>query len=243
MTQSNIIMVGAVIAVCGVLIGGLAWWLGPEREVAEATKVNAINANNTITGDGTNAGPLTAEQLAAYQVIMTNENNPVATFNTNLGVFTLELFEDTMPVTAGNFIKLAEEGFYSGMKFHRVIDGFMIQGGDPNTKTDEFLTYGTGGPGYSIPDEHIAGEYLSNVRGTISMANSGPNSGGSQFFINVANNTNLDFDKVPLSSKHPVFGRVVSGMEVVDGITAVKTNDRDLPLEHVIIESVTISRS
>ena len=147
-----------------------------------------------------------------------------------------------MPVTAGNFIKLAEEGFYNGIQFHRVIDGFMIQGGDPITKTDEVFRYGTGGPGYAIPDEHIAGEYLTNVRGTISMANSGPNSGGSQFFINVADNTNLDFDKQPLSSKHPVFGRVLSGMEVVDAIAKVEVNDRDLPLEPVVIETLTIRR-
>ncbi|HMO77756.1 MAG TPA: peptidylprolyl isomerase [Candidatus Paceibacterota bacterium] len=174
---------------------------------------------------------------------MTNESNPVAEFTTNLGNFSLELYEDVMPITASNFIELAESGYYDGIKFHRVIPKFMIQGGDPITKTDNVAAYGTGGPGYAIPDEHVAGEKkLSNIRGTISMANSGPNSGGSQFFINVADNANLDFDKQPLSSKHPVFGQVIGGMEVVDAIALVERNERDLPLEPVIIESVKITR-
>ncbi|MBP9836506.1 MAG: peptidylprolyl isomerase [Candidatus Pacebacteria bacterium] len=173
---------------------------------------------------------------------MTNEKNPVAKFTTNQGTFEIELFEDTMPITAGNFVKLAEEGFYNGIKFHRVIDGFMIQGGDPNTKTDDVMSYGTGGPGYTIPDEHIKGEFLTNIRGTISMANSGPNSGGSQFFINVADNTNLDFDKPPVTSQHPVFGHIISGMEVIDSISTIDTNPSDMPLEPVVIESVEIIR-
>ncbi|MEK7638827.1 MAG: peptidylprolyl isomerase [Patescibacteria group bacterium] len=174
---------------------------------------------------------------------MTNKSNPVAVLNTNKGTFEIELFEDTMPITAGNFAKLVEEGFYNDIKFHRVIDGFMIQSGDPITKTDEVLRYGTGGPGYAIPDEHIKGQYLTNVRGTIAMANSGPDTGGSQFFINLVDNTNLDFDKQPLSSKHPVFGRVVGGMEVVDAIGKVETNSNDLPQADVVIESATLRRN
>ena len=147
-----------------------------------------------------------------------------------------------MPITAGNFIKLAEEGFYDNTKFHRVIDGFMIQGGDPNTKTEDVASYGTGGPGYAIPDEHVEGEKLTNVRGTIAMANSGPNSGGSQFFINLVDNSFLDFNKEPLSSKHPVFGRVIEGMDVVDAIANVETGARDIPVEDVVIESVSVTR-
>jgi peptidylprolyl isomerase len=233
MKKNNIIAVAGVLVGCGILIVGLGILFGPSAPTS-----------NTLSEEtaGTTMLPLTAEELAAYQVSMTNESNPVAEFVTNLGTFELELFEDTMPVTAGNFIKLAEEGFYNGIQFHRVIDGFMIQGGDPITKTDEVFRYGTGGPGYAIPDEHVAGEFLTNVRGTISMANSGPNSGGSQFFINVADNTNLDFDKQPLSSKHPVFGQVVKGMSVVDAIAKVEVSDRDLPLEPVVIESLNIRR-
>lgn len=187
-------------------------------------------------------GPLPAEELQAYDVDINNDMNPIAVINTNKGVIEIELFEDSMPITAGNFVKLAEEGFYNGVKFHRVIEGFMIQGGDPITKTNQVLKYGTGGPDYSIPDEHVRGELLTNVRGTISMANSGPNSGGSQFFINLVNNDVLDFDKPPLSSQHPVFGRVVAGMDVVDEIATVEVNPVSLPLEDIVMETVTIKR-
>ncbi len=232
MTQKNIITVVVYLVLCGILIAGMSIWLGPDQP---QNNDEEITQNNEPF-----IAPLDIEEMAAYQVTMTNENNRVAEVKTNLGTFELELFEDTMPITTGNFISLAESGFYNGVKFHRVIPGFMIQGGDPITKTEEFLRYGTGGPDYAIPDEHVAGEYLSNVRGTISMANSGPNTGGSQFFINVADNLPLDFDKEPLSSKHPVFGRVLSGMEVVDAIAEVETNERDLPLEPVVIESVQI---
>jgi peptidylprolyl isomerase len=220
--------------ICGVLVVSIAWWLGPKEPAVELTTND--EALETLPA------PLTPEQLAAYDVEITNNMNPIAVLNTNKGTIEIELFDDTMPITAGNFAKLAGEGFYNGTKFHRVIDGFMIQGGDPLTKTDDVMRYGTGGPGYSIPDEHIKGEFLTNVRGTIAMANSGPNSGGSQFFINLVDNTNLDFDKPPLSSQHPVFGRVVKGMEVVDAIAAVETNPRDLPLEDIVIESVEIRR-
>lgn len=233
MLKNNIIMVGGVLLGCAALVTGIGMWLGaPADAVKEETSQNKTPL----------VAPLNIDQLKAYQVSMTNENNPVAEVVTNIGTFELELFEDTMPITAGNFIKLASEGFYDGIKFHRVIDGFMIQGGDPLTKTDDVSRYGTGGPGYSIPDEHIVGEFLTNIRGTISMANSGPNSGGSQFFINTADNTNLDFDKEPLTSKHPVFGRILSGMNVIDAISVVETNQRDLPIEPVVIQSVKIVR-
>lgn len=237
MKKENIISVLAAVVTCAVLVIGGALLLGGGE-----TKEAVTNANDDASSETELVAPLNGKELKAYNVDMTNENNPVAEFTTNLGTFSIELFEDTMPITAGNFIKLAEEGFYNGIKFHRVIPDFMIQGGDPLTKTADTSRYGTGGPGYSIPDEHIAGEYLTNIRGTISMANSGPNSGGSQFFINVADNTFLDFDKQPLSSKHPVFGRVLDGMEVVDAIAVVDTNERDLPLEAVVIEKVTIKR-
>lgn len=234
MTKSNITAVVLLLVGCGILIGGIAYLLGPD------TKTNIASEEESLKEL---VAPLTADELAAYNVTMTNEKNPIAKFTTNQGVFEIELFEDTMPITAGNFVKLAEEGFYNGVKFHRVIDGFMIQGGDPNSKTNDVMSYGTGGPGYTIPDEHVKGEYLTNIRGTISMANSGPNSGGSQFFINVADNTNLDFDKPPVTSQHPVFGHVLSGMEVVDAISMVNTNPSDMPLDPVVIESVEIVRN
>lgn len=187
------------------------------------------------------AGPYTAEEMEVVDVETTNDMNPTAVFNTNKGIIELELFADQMPITVGNFVKLAEEGFYDGIKFHRVIDGFMIQGGDPNSKGDDPSSYGTGGPGYTIEDEFVAGELLTNKRGTIAMANTGqPNSGGSQWFINTVDNYALDFDKQPLTSKHPVFGRVVNGMDVVDAISDVETGPRDVPVEPIVIESIQI---
>lgn len=169
-----------------------------------------------------------------------SSKNPQITIMTNRGEIIIELYADKMPITTENFLKLAGEGFYNGTKFHRVIPNFMIQGGDPNSKSDNTLFYGTGGPGYTIKDEFVPG--LSNLRGTIAMANTGqPNSGGSQFFINLVDNTGLDFDKPPLTSSHPVFGRVVKGMDVVDAIAKVPTGERDIPQEPVIIERIVLS--
>lgn len=144
---------------------------------------------------------------------------------TTMGNITLQLYDD-MPITAGNFQKLVEEGFYDGTIFHRVIKDFMIQGGDPEGT-------GMGGPGYTIEDEFT--DHNRNGRGTISMANAGPNTGGSQFFINLVDNNYLD-------EMHPVFGEVVEGMDVVDAIGNVETNAEDRPLEEVkIIRARVIS--
>lgn len=235
MTQSNITAVVLLLVGCGLLIGGISYWLGPETNTDIAEEEQKLEEL---------VAPLSPDELAAYNVDMTNEKNPVAKFTTNLGVFEIELFEDTMPITAGNFIELAEKDFYNKVKFHRVISDFMIQGGDPNSKTDNALTYGTGGSGKTIPDEHIKGKYLTNIRGTISMANSGPNSGSSQFFINVRDNKSLDFDVPdPNNSAHPVFGQVISGMDIVDKISMVDVNPaNNIPLDPVVIESVEILR-
>ena len=151
---------------------------------------------------------------------------------TNRGDIVIELYGD-MPVTAGNFEKLVGEGFYDGVIFHRIIQNFMIQGGDP-TGT------GSGGPGYQIKDEFVAGH--SNVRGTLSMANTGrPNSGGSQFFINLVDNGNLDFDDMRSpGSKHPVFGEVVEGMDVIDLIASVATGAENKPIQDVVIVKASI---
>ena len=158
-----------------------------------------------------------------YVIKMFDEKNmsTKVKIETTEGNFVIELYSDS-PITAGNFEKLVKQGFYDGTIFHRVIPDFMIQGGDP-TGT------GMGGPGYQIKDEFISGR--SNLRGTIAMANSGPNSGGSQFFINLVDNTYLDFDKQPLSSKHPVFGEVVEGMDVVDKIGNVQVGRNDKPVK------------
>lgn len=187
------------------------------------------------------SGPLTAEEQRVNNPIITNDMNRTAVITTNLGVIELELFEDQMPITTANFIKLAESGFYDQTKFHRVIEGFMIQGGDPNSKGNNEAIYGTGGPDENVADEFVEGELLTNTRGTIAMANTGqPNSGGSQWFINLVDNTGLDFNKPPLSSKHPVFGRVAKGMDIVDAIGQVETKAGDIPVTPVVIESIEI---
>jgi cyclophilin family peptidyl-prolyl cis-trans isomerase len=158
-------------------------------------------------------------------------SNRKAKFETTKGTFTIELFEDKAPLTTGNFIKLVNQGFYNGLIFHRVIPQFMIQGGCPQGT-------GTGGPGYTIEDEFH--KDLSNIRGTIAMANRGPNTGGSQWFINVIDNCYLDFDKKPYSSAHPVFGKVIEGIEIVDAISQVKIGHNDKPTQDVIINKITI---
>ena len=147
-----------------------------------------------------------------------------ATMNTSEGTIVLELFDDDAPKTVENFRKLAGDGFYDGLIFHRVIPRFMIQGGCPQGT-------GTGGPGYSFEDEinpHLI------VRGALAMANAGPNTNGSQFFIVTA-------DECPwLDGKHTVFGRVLEGMDVVDRIEAVETDGRDRPTTPVGIETLAI---
>ena len=154
--------------------------------------------------------------------------NRKATIETNQGTFTVELFEDRAPKTTGNFVELAEKGFYDGVVFHRVIAGFMIQGGDP-TGT------GRGGPGYQIPDEFHP-DLKHDAKGILSMANAGPNTGGSQFFITLAPTPWLD-------RKHAIFGRVTEGMDVIRKIGALETDRSDRPKEEVRMEKVTISGS
>jgi cyclophilin family peptidyl-prolyl cis-trans isomerase len=152
--------------------------------------------------------------------------NRTARFDTNHGSFSVELFEDRAPATTKNFADLVEKGFYDGLTFHRVIDGFMIQGGCPSGT-------GSGGPGYNIQDEFHA-ELRHDGPGFLSMANAGPNTGGSQFFITLAPTPWLD-------GKHAVFGRVTDGMDVVQRIGKVKTGGRDQPVEPVVMEKVTVS--
>ena len=232
--MANIWHVSFVIVASALVLVVIAWWSNDRHSEPELLLGNSEQLT----------GPLAPDELKVSNPGITNTMNRTATFTTNRGVFVLELFEDQMPVTTGNFIKLAEEGFYDGTKFHRVINNFMIQAGDPNSKSDDAVTYGRGGPGYTIKDEFVAGELLTNKRGTIAMANTGqPDSGGSQFFLNTVDNVGLDFDKEPFQSKHPVFGRVISGMDVVDAISKTEVGTADLPVESVVIESITISKT
>mmetsp|Transcript_79242 Transcript_79242/g.154996 ORF Transcript_79242/g.154996 Transcript_79242/m.154996 type:complete len:187 (-) Transcript_79242:151-711(-) len=184
--------------------------------------------------------------------------NPVATFNTSEGTFTAEIYLDSMPVTASNFIALANEGFYNGVTFHRVIQNFMLQFGCPYAKDPKSGRAGTGGPnggtsfstpdgksisrdqGGNIPDEFT--QKFSNEPGTLSMANTGqPNSGGSQFFLNTVHNSFLDWFDKSTPSKHPVFGKIVDGMDIVTAIGEVRCDGNDKPVKPVVMNSVTIA--
>jgi cyclophilin family peptidyl-prolyl cis-trans isomerase len=192
--------------------------INSKQEIRENASVEANDADNTSSA----APALDSE----YQKIMN------ATMKTSLGEIKIELYGDKTPITAGNFAKLAEAGFYDGVKFHRVISGFMIQGGDPLAKDDaQKELWGTGGPGYKFNDEPFEGQY---ARGTIAMANSGPNTNGSQFFI-----MHADY---PLPPQYVIFGKVLEGMEAVDAIAALETDARDCPLNPPVIESINIER-
>lgn len=165
--------------------------------------------------------------------------NPTAILQTSLGDVTVELFVDQMPITAGNFIKLAKSGFYDGLHFHRVINSFMIQFGCPHSRDPKSRRAGTGdGPDGTIKDEFTA--RLSNEPGTLSMANTGsPNSGSCQFFINTVHNHYLDWF-TPGPSKHPVFGKVIAGMEVIRQIERTPTDGDDRPLTPVRMNKVIV---
>ncbi|MDO8622014.1 MAG: peptidylprolyl isomerase [bacterium] len=164
---------------------------------------------------------------------MSTSTNPHVLFTTNYGALEIELFAADSPTTVGKFLTLARSGFYDGTQFHRVIQGFMIQGGDPLTKErpNDVGVHGTGGPGYQFADEFNA---HSLVRGSFAMANAGPNTNGSQFFIVTAPSTPW------LDRKHTNFGRVVSGMEIVDAIERVPVNGNAHPLAPVMVQRVEV---
>jgi len=182
-----------------------------------------------------------------------------ATFKTTKGDFKAELMMDKLPITCSNFADLANTGFYDGLTFHRVISNFMCQFGCPNSKDPKSPIAGTGGPvagsvfktpdgkeitrdGGNIPDEML-GE-ISNTVGTLSMANTGqPNSGGSQIFINTNDNTFLDYFDTSTPSKHPVFGKVVEGMDIVKAIESSPTGPGDKPIEPIVVNTIEISES
>jgi len=199
----------------GVLIALILLVAGCTQQQGNVIKSESTTSTLTPVPPGEPAG----QSLIPKAVPM--ESWEKVNLETTKGNITIALDPD-MPVTAGNFKSLVSKGFYNGVIFHRVMDGFMIQSGDP-TGT------GRGGPGYVIKDEFTPGNR--NDRGTISMANAGPNTGGSQFFINLVNNNYLD-------RKHPVFGKVVEGMDVVDTIGKVPTNGNsggNRPLQNVTI--------
>jgi len=209
--------------------------LAPADTTATATEARTVATTTAVVSEQptATATATTTEQTITNVTPDKKENVMItATLQTNKGAIVIELYGATAPNTAANFEKLAKEGFYDGTRFHRVISGFMIQGGDPLSKDEKMADrWGTGGPGYKFADEISAGNH--NDVGTIAMANSGPNTNGSQFFINVAANNFLD-------GKHTVFGKVTKGMDVVSAIEHIQTDSNDRPVDSVVIEKVVI---
>ncbi len=222
--KQNIIILGVfALAILGVWFMVSSKGAGPEMAQENDSYGYDADKNNTVPGD-----PNTINNLDNKE----NTKMTTAILKTNKGDITIELFAEITPKTVANFTKLASEGFYDGIKFHRVIKGFMIQGGDPLTKDDsKAALWGTGGPGYKFADE--IGTDNRNDIGTISMANAGPNTNGSQFFINTAANNFLD-------GKHTVFGKVVAGMETVKAIENTPVDSNDRPIAPVVINSITL---
>lgn len=199
-----------------------------------ATDTAATDTAATETAEPTNEKPAATETTAKTRKEKVNMDNPadlVAEMKTQKGTIVIGFYPKSAPNTVKNFIELASEGFYNGTKFHRVIPGFMIQGGDPNTKTDNYATWGTGGSGKNIKAEF---NDISHKRGIVSMARSAdPDSASSQFFIVVKDSTFLDH-------QYTAFGKVLSGMSVADAIVSAPRNAQDRPDNPVAIESVTI---
>lgn len=175
------------------------------------------------------AGGRTIKQYDQPPSLTIDQNSKyAATIRTNRGPITLELFAAQAPKTVNNFIFLAQEGFYNGATFHRVIPGFMIQGGDP-------IGTGAGGPGYRFRDEIVPGLVFGQA-GVLAMANSGPNTNGSQFFITVAPTPHLN-------GAHTIFGRIIQGQEVADAVSRLPRDSQDRPLQPVVIQAVEVSKT
>ncbi|MEN9582965.1 MAG: hypothetical protein RL641_919 [Candidatus Parcubacteria bacterium] len=234
--MKNIILIIVILAA----VGGGFWYFSQKTMNIEPDPVTGgKDAADLFTKDTTTT-PETLDVNSSVGAltdpnIITNGGDTKkmtsATLRTNKGDITIA-FSTTTPNTVANFVKLAQEGFYDGTKFHRVIKGFMNQGGDPLSKDDsKKQMWGTGGPGYKFADEITATN--KNDVFTIAMANSGPNTNGSQFFINAAANNFLD-------TKHTVFGKVTAGMDVVTAINNVKTDATDKPIEPVILQSIVL---
>lgn len=204
--------------------------VGTVRDVA-AAKAPVLMADSS----GASAAPAAAPPAAPAATVA----NPQIELKTTLGNITLELYEDDAPNTVANFITLAEQGFYDGTRLHRVIKGFMAQGGDPNSKDlAKKGSWGSGGPGYRFDDECKDNPKWKNVKGAISMANAGPNTNGSQFFL-------LFRDASHLDGKHTVFGKISKGLDVLDAIESkvgVETDGADLPSECKIEKATVLSK-
>jgi len=232
----------AYILVGIIVVGGGVWYVTRDAGSLSQDTDETLQDLDFFSGNGPEAETGTQRPAPEPSIAVgepapgtsTNQNNIMnATLHTTMGDITIEFFSADAPNTVKNFVTLAQAGFYDKTKFHRVIENFMIQGGDPLSKDDAMMArWGTGGPGYAFEDEIHANN--KNNAGTIAMANSGPNTNGSQFFINARDNNYLD-------PKHTVFGRVIAGMDVVQKIETTPTGEADRPISPVIIERITLS--
>lgn len=231
MPEKNYYLVALVLIVLVFLAGGLLYQQNRvTTEGLTATSTILDNLNNPVTTSPNNS-------TSSPQINQDNQNKKMpnlVTLNTSLGEIQIETYNQDAPNTVANFVKLVKDGFYNGITFHRVIPGFMIQGGDPNCTTDKGPC-GAGGPGYQFADElnPATASYKEGYkRGVVAMANAGPNTNGSQFFI-----MHQDYG---LPNQYTIFGHVVKGLDVVDKIASIKTGAGDRPLEAVTIKTATV---
>ena len=233
-SQNHMNKVGVTLLILATL--GLGYWLSVGNNSVKNPETKNINLFSDSTAQKQQAQDQTQKTVSETkdQIInkqIDNKKIMTAILHTNKGGITIE-FNSATPKTVENFISLAKSGFYDGTKFHRIIKGFMSQGGDPLSKDDSKKDFwGTGGPGYKFDDELSSSN--SNDINTIAMANSGPNTNGSQFFINAAVNHFLD-------TKHVVFGKVTVGQDVALAINSVPTGPNDRPIDPVILKSITL---
>ncbi|MFA6475830.1 MAG: peptidylprolyl isomerase [Candidatus Paceibacterota bacterium] len=228
--EKNYYLIALVLVVLVILAG--AWLYKADRDTTES-----LTATSTIIGNLASTSQQQASVIQAGAPI-NNLNNKkmtnIVTLETSMGEIQFETYNNDAPNTVANFVKLAKEKYYDGLIFHRVISGFMIQGGDPNCTKGGAC--GSGGPGYQFADElnpETASYKAGYQKGVVAMANAGPNTNGSQFFIMLENN--------PLPNAYTIFGKVIKGQDVVDAIGKVKTAPGDKPIENVVIKSVTVS--
>ena len=221
--ETSIYIISGII--CVAVIGGIIWWASANSSssTTSSTPATSNEASGTLSASISTTTAASAASTTAVQNFMNK-----ITIQTNKGTIVFETYDADAPNTVNNFITLANKGFYNGLIFHRVIEGFMIQGGDP-TGT------GRGDPGYKFADElnpETPSYQAGYVPGTVAMANSGPNTNGSQFFIMQADN--------PLPHLYTIFGKVLSGIDVVNAIAAVSVDSQDKPLTPIVMEKVTV---
>lgn len=241
MENKTLISLILIAIVIGLLVVGWGATRGNSNgpiDLLNATSTEQSNTVSTITTETTASSSQIINKTPSTSSGQINKKmSQIITLNTSLGIIQFETYNDDAPKTVENFIKLANQGYYNGLTFHRVIEGFMIQGGDPNCTPERSKgSCGTGGPGYQFADElnpETPSYKAGYKKGVVAMANAGPNTNGSQFFIMLEDN--------PLPNAYTIFGKVIKGQEVVDKIGKVKTDTNDRPATAMVIKEVKVS--